>query len=236
MQRSQQILALDFLMRHVEKEMRNCDRLAAKKRQQAKAYHQSGQMERARMCAQTSCDRRNEATDYMRLSHQLESVRQKYQRAMTMTSVAGRMDGINQGIGLLTQAVTPLRMLEIASDLERNLEDLRVADQAVSDQVEFGVARDAACSQVDELLAEIASENGQEMREQLQSMRPPPAASEKRRTAAPSKTAAKERAGPSPSSSGGSSSSSSSSSKRVPRDGGDEDDVTRRLKELRRPS
>lgn len=255
MQRSKQLNALNSLLRIIGKEQRRCDELANKKRAEAKRYHLEGtpsSLDRMRMCAQRSCDYRNEATEYLRLSHQLEAVRQKYQRAITMASVTQRLDGINAGIDRLQQMVNPTQMIEVATQLERNLEDLQVADQAVGQVLEVGVAHDARSAQVEQLIQEIAQENSAELRRDMQAAQPPMLPAAASAAAAqpiavggaqvlPIKEAAVRGGG------GSSSSSSSSAAKRPspattpppsssPEEKSLEEDVVKRMRRLRRAS
>ena len=160
-----------FNMRLSSKQMVKESQRAAKEeraeKEKAKKCLEKGLVDTARIHAENAIRKKNDSLNFLRFSSKLDAVASKIQtatRTEQMTREFGRM---------LPQLDNVLRHMNVENvsqtmgQFETMFENLEVSSQYVSDSLQSSTAVAAPRTEVDGLLAQIASEHNIEVQEQL---------------------------------------------------------------------
>lgn len=119
----------------------------------------------ARIYASNAIRKKNERLQLLKLASRVDSVASRVQTAVTMRQVSSSMAQVCKGMDKALQNMNLQQITMIMEKFEQQFEDL---DTSVNVYEDMGVASDAVLvdnDKVDELMGEVADENGMELKQ-----------------------------------------------------------------------
>lgn len=159
----EQIVQLRLASKSLQRGARKCEREEQKKKKEVLAYLKKGNIEAARICAESSIRCRNEALNYLRLAARIDGVRSRVEQMQASQQVASQIGGVVKLMEkhLLNQNLQ--QATQVFEKFERQNEDLRVAEEVANETMSRTTAAMTPLEQVDDLICQVADEHSLEV-------------------------------------------------------------------------
>ncbi|XP_064458715.1 charged multivesicular body protein 1a-like [Ornithodoros turicata] len=150
------------------------ERLSKRAEKEEKAQHakikralQKGNVEGARIYAENAIRKKNESLNYLRMASKVDAVSSKIQSAMAMKQVTKNMGGVVKALDKAINSMDLQKVSAVMEKFEQQFEDLDVRSAVLDDAMGNATTTTAPLAQVDQLIKQVAEENGLEMIDQL---------------------------------------------------------------------
>jgi len=152
--------------------MRNakkCEKDEKVEKSKLKQAIQKGNMEGARIHAENSIRKKNEALNYMRMSSRIDAVSSRVQTAVTTRKITQSMAGVVKAMDVAMKAMNLEKISQLMDKFEREFENLDVQSASMENAMSATTTLNAPQSQVDALMMQAADEAGLELNMELPS-------------------------------------------------------------------
>jgi len=152
----------------MERKAKRYQAASDKARKEASRYQLEGDSDRARIKAAATIKQRRASLSFLESAEQLRDVMAKYDRVLSMRVSSAKLDAVSANIDKINEKLNPTQMQQLISKLQRGLEDTEITkalmDEGMSDG---GIVDTVRPNEVEELLAQLAEENGLVVRDQM---------------------------------------------------------------------
>ncbi|KAJ3092331.1 Charged multivesicular body protein 1a [Quaeritorhiza haematococci] len=128
---------------------------------------QQGNIEGARIYAGNSIRKKNEGLNMLRLASRIDAVASRVQTAVTMRKVTTSMAGVVKGMDKAMQSMNLEQISQVMDKFEQQFEDLDVQTSYMESSIGQTTALSTPQEQVDELVQQVADENGLELQMEM---------------------------------------------------------------------
>lgn len=158
---------LRFNAKQLQREAAKCDKSAASNKLKCKTAIEKGNIDGARIFAESAIRDKNQSLNYYRLSSRIEAVAQRVQTAVRMKTLTGDMSGI---VGSMNSAMKSMNVEKISSvmdQFEQQFTNLDLSTQFMENSIQSSTNSVMPESQVDLLMKQVADEYNLEFNDTL---------------------------------------------------------------------
>merc|ERR1719499_602453 len=124
-------------------------------------------MEGAKIYAQNAIRAKNQSLNYLKLSARLDAVAAKVQTAIDMKLLSKDMKNVTRAMDSVMNTMNIEDISRTMDKFEEQFEDMDLNAQYMEQAMDQSTAQTTPATQVDELMAQIADENGIDLESQL---------------------------------------------------------------------
>lgn len=128
---------------------------------------QKGNMESAKIYAQSAIRKKNEGLNFLRLSARMDTVASRLDTAIKMKTVMHLMCGITKGMDKVLQGMNPERISKIMDTFEKQFETMDVTSEYMQDAIGQTTASSVPEEEVQMLMERVADEHGLDLKEDM---------------------------------------------------------------------
>ncbi|CAF1129566.1 unnamed protein product [Adineta ricciae] len=159
---------LRFTKKMIEKEASAAEKKYEASRKKAlDALKKSGDVETARIYAETAVQNRTAHNQFLIMASRIDSVIAKIQQANAQSVMVKNMKQVNKMLEHVNKDMNASELAKVMDKFEQAFEDFDVKEQVMSNAMNQAMATSAPTEAVHDLLRQIADENNLEIREQL---------------------------------------------------------------------
>lgn len=165
-----------FQLRFTTKQL---ERLASKaekeqKKEQAKVKKAISQknIEGARIYAENAIRKKNEHLNYLRMAARIDGVHAKVQTAITMKGITKNMEGVTKALDKAMASMDLEKVEQVMQKFEKQFEDLDVRTSTLENSMGAAMTLSTPQDQVDQLIQQVAEEEGLDIIDQLKDLNP----------------------------------------------------------------
>ncbi|XP_078066770.1 charged multivesicular body protein 1a isoform X2 [Mustelus asterias] len=160
-----------FQLRFTSKQLERLAKKAEKdsKTEQAKVKKalQQKNIEGAKIYAENAIRKKNEGLNWLRTASRVDAVASKVQTAVTMKGVTKNMARVTQGLDKALKSMDLQKISAVMDKFEQQVQNLDVHTSVMEDSMSSAMTLTTPQEQVDNLILQIAEENGLEVMDQL---------------------------------------------------------------------
>lgn len=142
---------------------------AEKDIEKCKQAMQKGNIEVAKIYAQSAIRKKNESVNFIRLSARMEAVSSRLDTAIKMKQVTKAMGGMVKGMDKVLQGMNPEHVSRLMDTFEQQFENVDVASEYMSDAIGASASSSTPESEVTELMQKLADSNGMDLKAMMAS-------------------------------------------------------------------
>jgi len=131
---------------------------------------EQGNIDGARIYAESAIRDKNQALNYLRLSSRIDAVAQRVNTAVKMKTLTKDMSGIVKSMDSVMQTMNVEKINEVMDKFEKQFEDLDLTTGVMENSITSSTAQTMPESQVDSLMQQVADEHGLEFEGGLNSL------------------------------------------------------------------
>lgn len=162
------LFTLKFTTKQMERQAKRCEKdQNAQKAKMKKALTQ-GNVEGARIYAENAIRKKNEGLNYLRMAARVDAVANRVQTAMMTKEISKKMGGVVKGLDKVVQSMDLEKITSTMSKFEGLFEDLDVHTQVMDSAMSTATTLSTPEGQVDNLMKQVAEENGLEVMDKLE--------------------------------------------------------------------
>jgi len=155
----EQCFELKFAAKQLAKQSKKCEENAARAKLQVKAAIQKGNMDGARIFAETAIREKNQSLTYLRLSARVMAVYNRVETAAKMNAVTNNLAGVVKNMtSIMSSTMDVEKLSETMDKFEKQFEDLDIATKVMENTMQSTTATAMPEQQVENLLQEVADE------------------------------------------------------------------------------
>merc|ERR1719433_25070 len=124
-------------------------------------------MEGAKIYAQNAIRAKNQSLNYLKLSARMDAVAARVQTAIDMKKLQKDMKVVTKSMDKIMNTMNIADISKTMDKFEEQFEDMDLNAQYMEQTMDTSTAQSMPTSQVDELMAQIADENGIDLESQL---------------------------------------------------------------------
>jgi len=153
---------LRLTAKQLAKEAMNSEKSSAANKDKCKTAMEKGNMDGARIYAESAIRDKNTALNYLRLSSRIDAVSQRVNTAVKMKSLTKDMSGIVQSMDSVMKTMNVEKISAVMDKFEKQFEDLDLTTGVMEQSMAQSTAQAMPESQVESLMAQVADEHGLE--------------------------------------------------------------------------
>ncbi|EFC46914.1 predicted protein [Naegleria gruberi] len=161
------VFNLKFTSKQFQRASKKAEKEEKKEKDKVKQAMEKGNLEGARIHAQTAIRKKNETINFLRLSSRIDAVASRMDTAIKMNRVTSTMGGIVKGMDKVLGAMDASKIGAILDKFEQQFEDLDVTSQYMESSMQQTTSLSTPEDEVNQLMAEVADENGLNVSEKL---------------------------------------------------------------------
>uniref|UniRef100_A0A915I3I8 Chromatin-modifying protein 1a n=1 Tax=Romanomermis culicivorax TaxID=13658 RepID=A0A915I3I8_ROMCU len=164
------LFELKFTTKQLERLAKKSEKDMNGQKAKVKKALTQGNVEGARIYAENTIRKKNEALNYLRFASKVDAVAARIQTASTMKQITRNMKSV---VGSLDKALASMDLetvSKVMEKFEKEFEDLDVRTSVMQDSMNTATALSAPQEQVDMLVKQVAEENGLDIAAQLPSV------------------------------------------------------------------
>jgi len=158
---------LRFNARQLEKEAKKAEKLAVQHKLQCKKAMEQGNIDGARIYAESAIRDKNSALNYLRLSSRIDAVAARVNTAVKMKSLTKDMSGIVNSMNSAMKSMNVEKISAVMDQFESQFENLDLSTGFMEQSMASTTTNLMPESQVDTLMREVADEHGLEFSDKL---------------------------------------------------------------------
>lgn len=129
---------------------------------------EKGNLDGARIHAETAIREKNQAQNYLRLSGRIGAVCQRVETAVRMQAVTKNMSGVVVAMDdIMKETMDVSKLTKIMDKFEQQFEDMDIASKTMENSMQSSMAVSTPENEVDSLMQLVADEHGLEFEAQL---------------------------------------------------------------------
>lgn len=153
---------LRFTSKQLIKESSRCEKNASSNKLKCKRAMEQGNMDGARIYAESAIRDKNQALNYLRLSSRIDAVAARVNTAVKMKTLTKDMSGIVKSMDSVMKTMNVEKINEVMDKFEKQFEDLDLTTGVMENSITSSTAQTMPESQVDSLMQQVADEHGLE--------------------------------------------------------------------------
>ena len=157
------LFQLKFCSKQLERLSKKAEKDQKKEEAQLKKCLEKGDVERGRIYAENAVRKKNESLNYLRMSAMVDATASRVQSAVTMKGVAKNMEGVVKALDKAINSMELQKISEVMDKFESQFEDLDVHTSVMENAMGTATTTSTPASQVDDLIKQVAEENGLEV-------------------------------------------------------------------------
>ncbi|CAF0903268.1 unnamed protein product [Adineta steineri] len=159
---------LRFTKKMIEKEASAAEKKYEASRKKAlDALKKSGDVETARIYAETAIQNRTSHNQFLIMASRIDSVISKIQQANAQSVMVKNMKQVNKMLEHVNKDMNAAELAKVMEKFEQSFEDFDVKDKVMNDAMNNAMATSTPTEAVHDLLRQIADENNLDIRAQL---------------------------------------------------------------------
>jgi len=171
---AEHLFQLKFSSKQLVRLSKKAEKEQSQQEKKIKACLEKGQPEMARIYAENAVRKKSEAVAYLRMSAKVDAVAGRVQTASAMKNLTKSMGSVVKSLEKATASMDLQKISAVMDQFERQTEELDIRTAVMEDAMGGATSTAAPVSQVDELIKQVAEENGLDVAARLASV---PAAS-----------------------------------------------------------
>ncbi|XP_067127547.1 charged multivesicular body protein 1a-like [Centruroides vittatus] len=162
---------LMFQLRFSAKQLERLSKRAEKdekiQRNKLKKALMQQNLEGAKIYAENAIRKKNESLNYLRMASKIDAVSSKVQSAVAMKGVTKNMSGVVKALDKAINSMDLQKVSAVMEKFEQQFEDLDVRTSVLEDAMGSVTTTSTPLEQVDNLIQQVAEENGLEIMDKL---------------------------------------------------------------------
>lgn len=158
---------LKFSCRQLERLSKRAEKEEKMQRNKIKKAIQQGNVEGAKIYAENAIRKKNEGLNYLRMASKLDAVASKVQSAVTMKGVTKNMGSVVKALDKAINSMDLQKVSAVMEQFEQQFEDLDVRTSVVEEAMGSATTTSTPMDQVENLIQQVAEENGLDIMDQL---------------------------------------------------------------------
>ncbi|KAK3272182.1 Charged multivesicular body protein 1b [Cymbomonas tetramitiformis] len=158
-----QIFNLKFTAKQLVRQAKKCEKEEKSEKQKVKKAIEKGNVEGARIYAQSAIRKRSEQLNYLRLGSRLDAVVSRLETQSKMNVINKSMAGIVKSLERALNSNNLEQVAQTMDSFEKSFENLDVQSQFVENSMGNTTALSTPQDQVDALMMQVADEHGLEV-------------------------------------------------------------------------
>ncbi|AIO02049.1 hypothetical protein LPMP_344270 [Leishmania panamensis] len=158
---------LKFTAKQFLKNASRCEKEQKQEMNKCKQAMEKNNMEGARIYAQNSIRKKNEALNHLRLSARMDAVVSRLDTAIKMKMVTKNMGQMVKGMDKVLQSMDTTKISKLMDTFEQQFETMDVTSAYMESAIGQSTAVTTPEDEVNNLMAQVADEHGLDIREQL---------------------------------------------------------------------
>lgn len=158
---------LKFVSKQFAKNSSKCEKDQKREMQKCKRAMEKGNMDGARIFAENSIRKKNEALNHLRLAARMDAVVSRLDTAIKMKMVNSGMTKMVDGMDKVLKSMNPEAISTIMDKFEKQFETLDVASEYMGNAIGQTTATSMPEDEVNMLMAQVADEHGLDVRQHL---------------------------------------------------------------------
>jgi len=163
------LFQLKFTSKQLEKMSKKAEKEQHKEEARLKKCLGEGDVERGRIYAENAVRKKNESLNFLRMSAKVDATASRVQTAVTMKGVAKNIGSVTKALEKAVNSMELEKITEVMDKFEKTFEDLDVHTGVMEGAMGAATATSTPASQVDDLIRQVAEENGLEVASALPS-------------------------------------------------------------------
>lgn len=159
---------LKFTSRQLTKQAQKSEAAALLCKKKCKQAMEAGNMDAARVHAESAIREKSQAQTYLRLSSRLMAVQQRIESAIRMNNLTKTMKGVVKSMDdMMAANMDVVKMTQILDKFEQQFTDLDVLDKSMATSFDSTLATTTPELDVENLMFQVADEHGLEFESEL---------------------------------------------------------------------
>jgi len=160
---------LKFSAKQLMRESKKCESDAAANKLKCKKAIEVGNMDGARIYAESAIRDKNQSLNYLRLSSRIDAVAARVNTAVKMKSLTKDMSGIVRSMDSALKSMNVEKITEVMDKFEKQFEEIDLSTGAMENSIAQSSTNLMPENQVESLMAQVADEHGLEFAGTMQS-------------------------------------------------------------------
>jgi charged multivesicular body protein 1 len=162
-----QLFNLKFTAKSLSREATKCEKQEKENKKKCKKAMEKGNIEGARIYAENSIRLHNQSLNYMKLSSRIDAVAARVNTAVQMGKLTKDMSKIVGSMDSVMKSMDVEKISAVMDKFEQQFEDLDLTSQYMENAIDSTTSATMPESQVENLMAQIADENGLDFESKL---------------------------------------------------------------------
>ncbi|XP_070575778.1 charged multivesicular body protein 1a-like [Ptychodera flava] len=167
------LFQLRFTTKQLQRLATKAEKDQKKETAKVKKALQQKNVEGAKIYAENAIRKKSESLNYLRLASRVDAVSSKVQTALTMKQVTKDMGHVVKGLDKAMASMDLQKVSAVMEKFEKQFEDLDVHTSVLEDSMGTATTLTTPTDQVDDLIKQVAEENGLEVMTQLNDVQVP---------------------------------------------------------------
>lgn len=163
------LFQLKFTTKQLERHSKKAEKDQKVQQAKIKKAIQQKNIEGARIYAENAIRKKNESLNFLRMASRVDAVSSRVQSALTMKQVTKDMGSVVKGLDKALSSMDLQKIAAVMEKFESQFEDLDVHTQVMESSMGAATTLTTPTEQVDDLIKQVADENGLEMISDLES-------------------------------------------------------------------
>jgi len=166
-QMQKQLFNLRFTAKSLVRESKKCEKEVKANKKKCKQAMEKGNMEGARIYAENSIRLNNQSLNYLKLSSRIDAVAARVNTAVQMGKLTGDMTKIVGSMDSVMKTMDVEKISAVMDKFEQQFENLDLNSKYMENAIDSTTAQTMPEGQVENLMSQIADENGLEFESEL---------------------------------------------------------------------
>lgn len=158
---------LKFTAKQFAKNSQRCEKEQKMEMQKCKQAMEKGNMEGARIYAENSIRKKNEALNHLRLAARMDAVVARLETAIKMKMVTKNMGQMVKGMDKVLQSMDPTKISKLMDTFEKQFETMDVTSSYMEGAIGQSTASTTPEDEVNQLMSQVADEHGLDIKVDL---------------------------------------------------------------------
>ncbi|KAG5491348.1 hypothetical protein JIQ42_01247 [Leishmania sp. Namibia] len=158
---------LKFTAKQFAKNSARCEKEQKQEMYKCKQAMEKNNMEGARIYAQNSIRKKNEALNHLRLAARMDAVVSRLDTAIKMKTITKNMGQMVKGVDKVLLSMDPAKISKLMDTFEHQFETVDVTSAYMEGAIGQTTSTTTPEDEVNNLMSQVADEHGLDIREQL---------------------------------------------------------------------
>ncbi|XP_062855749.1 charged multivesicular body protein 1a [Trichomycterus rosablanca] len=161
------LFQLKFTAKQLERLSKKAEKDSKAEQAKVKKALQQKNVDCARVYAENAIRKKNEGVNWLRMASRVDAVASKVQTAVTMKGVAKNMSQVTKALDKALNSMDLQKVSAVMDKFEIQVQNLDVHTSVMEDSMSSATTLTTPQQQVDDLIVQIAEQNGLEVMDQL---------------------------------------------------------------------